>query len=68
MNKILHRGQWLSLMRTPDGYEYISYTSARHGVAVLAYSLNPISIVGRYERCPAHGVDDCLIIDYFYGQ
>lgn len=54
MNVKLFEGDWLSVMRTPDGYEYV-HQSRMGGTAVAVLAYTGTWVLGRYEVCPPHG-------------
>jgi len=50
----LYRGEWLSVRRTADDYEYMRQVKmGTEAVAVLGYVSS--WLLGRFEICPAHG-------------
>jgi ADP-ribose pyrophosphatase YjhB (NUDIX family) len=50
----LYRGEWLSVRRTADDYEYVHQQKmGREAVAVLGYVSS--WLLGRFEICPPHG-------------
>ena len=54
-DKILFADEWLSLRQTSGGYTYTHEEKGNGaGVAVLAYKISPMRVVGRYEECPPH--------------
>lgn len=54
-DEFLFGNEWLSLRKTPGGFTYShEEKGGGQGVAVLAYKLQPLQIVGRFEECPPH--------------
>jgi len=53
---VLWEDEWLQVKMKDDWYTYThSIKSNGGGVAVLAYSKDPLMILGRYENTPPHG-------------